>query len=663
MFTERYMVDWLLQNSVGPMWLAMCRKHGWTAEVEARDVDGQSLLDRLDTRRADWRAKREAGEVTLTDLMPLDGDRERRWAYYVPQPIPEDGVAQVPDTLRDFRLLDPAVGSGHFLVVALDLLFALHREEARHRGLVDDPDWSDAAIVARILRENLHGIDLDPRAVQIAAAALWLKARRLVPGAALEQMNLVASNLRLGSLPDDDPALVELQVEVERETGLPGTLTATIVHALRGADHLGSLLKVDRAVDEAIETHEEAIKVHAAPQQGELYQRTPPRQTAMVFDAGTAKRSVVDRLEAFLARHTAADDLGLRLRGEQLAAGVRFVRLVREARYHLVVANPPYQGTSKMADATYVEQRYPLGKADLYAAFLLRGLELVRPGGVSAMLTMRNWMFIKQYTALREHLLSSYDLRALHDVASGAFEEIQAAQVVVSVAASVFRKGVQKGTAVALRAFDDATLLQTGETPRKRAATLCQVRRHEFAPAALKVVGEWPVVYWWSQDLLREDAGAPKVGERWLIRKGLTTCNNVRFIRRVWEIARDDVCAVPCAAGCDDGTLRRLFYGSKWVPWIDGGESRQWRHELESVLLWSMRGLQIAVAPVNRYGRGEEVYFRAGIAFTMIGSTFKARAHVYRSIIGNMGASIYGDRLVLLCQIDELPRKCASDHF
>ncbi len=61
MFTERYMVDWLLQNSLGPMWLAMCEKHGWTPEVEA-----SGTLDRLEARRAEWRAKREAGEVALT---------------------------------------------------------------------------------------------------------------------------------------------------------------------------------------------------------------------------------------------------------------------------------------------------------------------------------------------------------------------------------------------------------------------------------------------------------------------------------------------------------------------------------------------------------------------------------------------------------------------
>ena len=189
MFTERYMVDWLLQNSLGPMWLAMCQKHGWTPEVEA---DG--TLARLEERRADWRGKRDRGEVSLTELMPLHTDAERRWAYYVPQPIPEDAVEHAPDTVRDLKILDPAVGSGHFLMVAFDLLVALYREESRHRGVGVPPsggtepaeaempnEWTDRAIVERILEHNLHGIDLDPRAVQIAAAALWLKAQQTCP--------------------------------------------------------------------------------------------------------------------------------------------------------------------------------------------------------------------------------------------------------------------------------------------------------------------------------------------------------------------------------------------------------------------------------------------------------------------------------------------------
>ena len=127
MFTERYMVEWLLQNSLGLTWLAMCRKHGWTP-------DADRVLPALDARRAEWRAKREAGEVALDALMPIEGELEEHWKYYVPQPIPDDAVTHAPDSVRALKLLDPACGSGHFLVIAFDLLASLYREEARHRG-------------------------------------------------------------------------------------------------------------------------------------------------------------------------------------------------------------------------------------------------------------------------------------------------------------------------------------------------------------------------------------------------------------------------------------------------------------------------------------------------------------------------------------------------
>ncbi len=127
MFTERYMVEWLLQNSLGLTWLCMCRKHGWTAEAE-------TVLPVLEARRVEWRARREAGELALDALMPIEGELEDHWKYFVPQPLPEDAIAKAPETVRSLKILDPACGSGHFLVIAFGLLTALYREEARHQN-------------------------------------------------------------------------------------------------------------------------------------------------------------------------------------------------------------------------------------------------------------------------------------------------------------------------------------------------------------------------------------------------------------------------------------------------------------------------------------------------------------------------------------------------
>ena len=101
MFTERYMVEWLLQNSLGLTWLACARSTVGRADAER-------VLAGLEARRVEWRAKREAGEVALDALMPIEGELEEHWKYYVPQPIPEDAVEKAPESVRDAQ--DPRSG-------------------------------------------------------------------------------------------------------------------------------------------------------------------------------------------------------------------------------------------------------------------------------------------------------------------------------------------------------------------------------------------------------------------------------------------------------------------------------------------------------------------------------------------------------------------------
>ena len=612
MFTERYIVDWLLQNSLNPMWLAICRKHDWTPDVIA---DG--TLQRLEERRADWRTKRERGDVQLTALMPLYTDNERHWAYFLPQEIPDDAKEHAPETVRDLKILDPAAGSGHFLVIALDLLAALYREEARHRGEQDDGRWSDRAIIERILSHNLHGIDIDPRAIQIAAATLWLKARQIAPDASPERLNLVAPNLRLASLPDNDPALTELRDEIEREAGISPRLTDTIIHALRGADHLGSLLKIDTAVEDAL-NQLEWVDTRTATTQSDMFGNVRPTQPRLMTERAAARQTVLDRMDSFLQQHTRSDDLGLRLRGEQLAAGVRFARMIREDAYDLVVANPPYQGTSRMADASYVRQHYPLGKANLYATFLLRGLELTRKGGVSAMLTMRNWMFVKQFSTLRRHLLETHGLRALGDFDRGAFEDIPDERV--SVAASAFARAVSADESVVLcpTARDDKSR-DAKRTHRKRAATLGHEGQHTFDPDVLKVVPEWPLVYWWDRTMLRVYRSAPLISDVAPARQGLATADDARFLRRPWEIRSP---------------------ASRWHPFIKGAEGRVWVEPQSDIITWDSAGLEMRS---SRRGvlRNPDYYFRRGVAFSSTGHTFSARVHRYPSVFGHMGSSVF----------------------
>lgn len=627
MFTERYMVEWLLHNSLGLTWLCICRKHGWTADAEA-------VLPVLDARRAEWRKKREAGEAPLDALMPIEGELEEHWKYYVPQPIPDDAVASAPESIRTLKLLDPACGSGHFLVIAFDLLGAMYREEARHRGEV----WSDKEIAESILENNLHGIDIDPRAVQIAAAAVVLKAKRIAKNARPKRVNLVAPVLRLGNLPDDDPALVRLRRELKAEAGIPEELTGKLVNSLAGVDHLGSLLKVDAAIEDAIREQERVAGGTDATQGDLLSGRFPAQQEKIDWTA--ARATVLDRLEAFLAHHAGEQDLGLRLDGEQLAAGVRFVRMAKEGIYDLVVGNPPYQGTSRMVDAKYVASKYPRGKADLYAAFIDRAMELARPGGISALLTMRGWMFLGQFEGIRGHVLRSFDLRTLGDVDRGAFEDVPD-EVLATAMSVVWKTRPSNLRAVAIQPTPLADRSRdAGRTKRKRAAMLAQVGRFEFSQNAFGDIEGAPLVYWWSSEFLGRYVACPKLGADAPGRAAQSTGNNARFIRVVWETPRQRFPRTQDAFSASEFKFR-------WHALVNGADGLVWFEPLRFVINWERKGLEIKQLKSHQTRReafvlaSEEFFHGNGIAFSMIGNEFRARAHRYRSVVGDMGSSVY----------------------
>ena len=589
MFTERYMVDWMVQNTLGPLWLGLCERRKWTPRV-ARD----GALDRLAERRAAQAQARAAGTIEPTEPMFV-GDDERAWAYYLPQPHHPPTV----QSLRELKILDPAMGSGHFLLVAMDWLIDALEEEAEHRG----EDWPIAQRVQQAVRA-LHGVDLDPRAVRTAAASLWIAAQARCPGVELGPMNLVAASFGLHDLPPGDRALARLTAALKDEHDLPEPLTRALVGVLQRADSLGSLLRVER----------EVLAV--------LAERGP-----LMANEGADLGGVLKRLRGFLARHTDAEDLGVATRGRALAAGARFLQIVEPGRYDVVLANPPYLGAARMEDAGDVAEAYPQGKADLYAAFLLRGLELVKPGGLSAMLTMRGWMFVGQYEALRTGLLEAHTLRSLGDFDKGAFESIP--DQVVSVVASVFQAGKNSlPFSVGLLPTDPQDESRDSQrTQRKRVATLEHQGRYEFSVEALRAVPGWPLVYHWTAETLAAFLQYPLLGEIAPVRKGICTGDDGRFTRKSWEIPTPH---------------------TGWAPLIKGAKDRVWFEPLSDLILWKRNGLVFGISEEAGHGtrfQGRSSYFKKGIAFSMIGATFTARAHSYSSIFGNMGSSVFPENI------------------
>ncbi|MCZ7570454.1 MAG: BREX-1 system adenine-specific DNA-methyltransferase PglX [Ardenticatenaceae bacterium] len=294
------------------------------------------------------------------------------------------------------------MGSGHFLREAFDMLAAMYREQ--------HPKMPAREIAGRILRDHLYGIDIDPRAAQLAALTLSLRAAELIrdeerqrrsPTSALQtpnsklQMNLATTPTGL------TPGALERHLERHPEDRIFKPLLAGIFAALEQADILGSLLRPGEHLDEAIGKLQRTQNLPLGVDGDDAALRRTITELAK-HDPAELKALLLDRVAQSFAAEAGEADVAAALFGREAGEGVRLLRLL-DRRYAVVVTNPPYMGSGNM-DAplkNYVSRHYPSGKRDLYAAFILRCLELCRPNGRVAMVTQQSWMFLRSFADLR----------------------------------------------------------------------------------------------------------------------------------------------------------------------------------------------------------------------------------------------------------------------
>ena len=280
-------------------------------------------------------------------------------------------------------------------------------------------------------------------------------------------------------------------------------------------------------------------------------------------------------------------------------------------------------------------------------------MQLVRAGGTSALLTMRNWMFIKQYLALRTWLLESFDLRALGDFAVGAFDEVP--NDVLSVVVSVFRNAkptsnesiALQPTPLSDRSYDRE------RTKRKRAASLCHTGFYRYTESVCASIPAAPIIYWWSEEFVRLVISHQKVGDDSPPKVGAITGNNIRFVRNGWELGVTRFASVRFEESLVPP------YQHDWARYLKGGERRVWFDPVDEIVNWRLHGLETKLLAEQIYGsytrqiRNESLYFHPGVAFTMIGADFSARIHRWRCIIDGTATSVFSNnRSYYLCLLN-----------
>lgn len=336
---------------------------------------------------------------------------------------------------RHLRVLDPACGSGHFLLYCFVLLLTIYEEA------YDDPDIGRAlqeaypereafqkAVPGLILAHNLYGIDIDRRACQIASLALWLRAQRAYADLGLklgerpriEEINIVCAE----PMPGEYDLLGEFVRDLQ--PAILGNMLRDIWDKMKLAGEAGSLLKIEQEIQDAIGRAREKLVTMPQAVQMKLFEPKPSQQYH-VADLGNeefwaeAEQRVLSALRRYSAQAMHNSGITRRLFADDAAQGMAFIDTLQKP-FDVVLMNPPFGAASK-GSKDYIYKAYPRTKNDLYTAFVERGLELLRPGGHLGAITSRTGFFLQTFQDWRRDiLLEGARFVALADLGHGVLD-------------------------------------------------------------------------------------------------------------------------------------------------------------------------------------------------------------------------------------------------
>jgi len=440
-YTPSWVVKALVDNTLGRLWLQM------HPDSKLQTATPPLLHD-----------ERVSGGPVADYLVPRTGERIRY------QYLSQEGQIDTFKRVRDITLLDPACGTMHFGQYAFGLFHQMYLDEIEHAG---QPGWPKEPSVdeprdipSAILDYNLFGIDIDPRAIQIASLSILLTAKE----AALEQgfspldvkvrrTNLVVANaVDLGE--DRLRALVDHVGAKLGSVELRQRLFKTIWENLQYVGELGSLVQVRESVARVIDEWVEA----RAREKGlkKIFPTPEPRQPAFEFLKDydqkrirqlelerqlmeSEARALQDELLAALEEEAgkAGGDFADQLFAEDTARGLKLLQMLSR-HYDVVVMNPPYGAfVPKVKD--FVKAAYPITSNDIYAAFIDRATQLTEPEGYVGALVSKTFVNLTTFEKLRiEILLKRNPLIAMLDLGFGILDD-----ATVETAAIVLRGGIR----------------------------------------------------------------------------------------------------------------------------------------------------------------------------------------------------------------------------
>ena len=554
-FTPRYVVEFLVDNTLGRLWF------NWTG-----------------------------GQTTLRD----------RCQYLLVKPDEQPEAAKRLRDPRTIKLLDPACGSMHFGLYAFDLFQEIYREawewEQMHGpGALDretggSPDlkplsetYADQETFLRdvprlIIEHNIYGVDIDPRAAQIASLALWLRAQRAWHEASVKAKHRPQVGQGHVVAAVAPPAEVDLRKRFMEELDpLDAELFEQTLFMLKGLPELGVLLQVEKELPALIR------KVFG--EHGPMFSK---EDMAQWQKAETRLREALTDYA-----HAARSTYQGRLFAEDALQGLRMIDHSREV-FDVVVMNPPF-GLPASETKTSLIEAYPDTWKDIYAAFIVRSLELLSSDGMLGAITPSMWQYSRQLRDLRQSLINNGSPRLIIEVGNGVMDD-------AAVEASIWTASKSRNTA-------ELWSLDLLGYPRGDRAELIARRRDLWRAHRaddFKRVAEAPYCHHMPKDLLALWKRSGRLEHISRIAAGNITFDDFRFLRLWHEVPLGKI--------------------EKWKPYRSGGDFQPFYAATKLRIDWASDGAAVRAWGTSKHGSDAQVmqssalWMRGGLGYPRVGT-------------------------------------------
>ena len=423
-FTPRYVVEFLTDNTLGRIWYEMNK--GQTCLVE----HCRYLV-------------RQPNEIFLKkdEVAPEEEDQEGlsqeellKQPFYIPHRPLKDP--------REIRMLDPACGSMHFGLYCYDL-FELIYEEAWDKE-IPAPSEKDSSgtklkplhetysskeeyledVPRLILEFNLHGVDIDSRAVQIAGLSMWLRAQRSWQTQGLkkdQRPKITRSNIISAEpMPGEVNFLHEFinkYLSANSEQVLIGKLLTKVFESMKLAGEAGTLLKIEEIISDSISEAKEQWLDGPKYKQGLLFKGDfeTAEQLELKLDVSgitdeTFWIKAEERIYNSLKTYSESVEVSYqrRLFTDDTVRGFAFIDTCRK-RYDVVLMNPPFGEASKEV-LSLCDRKYPVWNRNILCAFIENNLLALEDKGLVGSVIDRSFLNKSTYENFREKCLLQKDL-------------------------------------------------------------------------------------------------------------------------------------------------------------------------------------------------------------------------------------------------------------